>query len=359
MTSIQYCIYRNKSNLGICKCKKSLNGNKLCIKHIDADSNLIKLYESIYDVIKYKKNLELHDYYLIFKNIELKFFIIMLEQLSKNNLLKIFDKYLLDKNKKKSVLIKKIIVIFHKSLDIDNNNIDSVIYIQKMFRIKKNLEFTNNEDPFTYTPLIELPSNNIICYKEDNKKYGFDAVELLYYIEKNIKDGLESYNPYTRKLFDNNIIECLKNFIAKNKLIKKDVNICIWNSDLHAYTELSFVIEKAGFYNSPSWFLKLKNSEIITIIKLYLYLTNDIKYYTFKNKGNNSLVFYFCKEAIKLFNNYNDNYILCCNFIKALSMISNDFYNNLPEWIIDIETSQRNILEINNFLLFYYISIND
>lgn len=329
MTSIQYCIYRNKTNLGICKYKNSLNGNKLCIKHIDTDSNLIKLYESIYDVIKYKKKLELHDYYLIFKKIQEKDFIIMLEQLSKNNLLKIFDKYLLDK--KKAVLIKNIIEIFKNTLNIENNNIVYVIFIQKKFRIKRNLEFTNKEDPFTYTPLIELPSNKIICYQEDNKKYGFDAIELLYYIEKNIKDGTESRNPYTRKLFDDNIVKYLNDFIAKNKLIKKDINKCIWISDLHAYTDLSYVIEKAGFYNSPTWFLKLKNKEIITIIKLYLYITNDNKYYTFKNKGNDSLVFYFCKEAIKLFNNYNDNYILCCNFIKTLSMISNDFYNNLPE----------------------------
>jgi hypothetical protein len=130
-------------------------------------------------------------------------------------------------------------------------------------------------------------------------------------------------------------------------------------SDLHAYTDLSLVIEKSGFYNSPSWFLKLKNKELLAIIKLFEYLTNDKSYYNFKNKGRDSLVFYFCKETIKLFNNYNDNYILCCNFIKALSMLSNDFYINLPEWIIDIETSNRNIFEINNFLLFYYISINE
>jgi hypothetical protein len=221
------------------------------------------------------------------------------------------------------------------------------------------VEFTNNEDPFTYTPLNELSYDSIFNYKENNNTYGFDAVELLYFIEKNNKDGVESYNPYTRNLLDNNLIESLNEFIVKNNLIKRDINKCIWVSDLHAYTDLSLIIEKSGFYNSPSWFLKLKNKELLAIIKLFEYLTNDKSYYNFKNKERDSLVFYFCKETIKLFNNYNDNYTLCCNFIKALSMLSNDFYINLPEWIIDIETSNRNIFEINNFLLFYYISINE
>lgn len=363
MASLQYCIYRNKSNLGICNCKKTLNGVKFCIKHTDNDINMVNLYEAIYNVIKYKKNLDLYDYYSIFKSIEEKQFIKMLVILSKSKIVSIFDKYLLEK--KKTILIKNIIGLFKNTLNIENNNINNVIFIQRKYRMNKMVrmvrivEFTNNEDPFTYIPLNELPYDSIFIYKENNNTYGFDAVELLYFIEKNNKDGILSYNPYTRKLLYNNLTDSLNEFIVKNNLIKKDINKCIWVSDLHAYTDLSLVIEKSGFYNSPAWFLKLKNKELLAIIKLFEYLTNDKNYYNFKNKGRDSLVFYFCKETIKLFNNYNDNYTLCCNFIKALSMLSNDFYINLPEWILDIETSNRNIFEINNFLLYYYISINE
>jgi hypothetical protein len=357
MTSLQYCKYRNKSNLAICNCKKILNDVNFCIKHYEIKDDIKRLYEDIYDVVKYKKNLESHDYYLIFKKIQEEDFINILLNLSKNKIIKIFDKYGFDKIKKKSILIKNIIGLFKNTLNIENNSMINVIFIQKKFRIKQIIRFTNNEDPFTYTLLDELSYDSIFSYKENNNIYGFDAVELLYFIEKNNKEGIESYNPYTRKPLDDNLAENLNIFIAKNKLIKKDVNKCIWISDLHAYTDLSYIIEKAGFYNSPEWFLKLKNRELICIIKLYIFLTNNKTFFTFKNKGTDSLVFYFCKESIKLFNNYNDNYTLCCCFIKALSIISNDFYINLPEWIIDIETSNRSIFDINNFLLFYYISV--
>jgi hypothetical protein len=103
MASLQYCIYRNKSNLGICNCKKTLNSVKFCIKHTDNDINMVKLYEAIYDVVKYKRNLDLHDYYLIFKSIEEKQFINMLVNLSKSKFVSIFDKYLLEKNKRKGI----------------------------------------------------------------------------------------------------------------------------------------------------------------------------------------------------------------------------------------------------------------
>lgn len=359
MTSLQYCKYRNKSTLKICNCKKNIIDN-FCIKHSDIEDDIKILYDNLYDVVKYKKTLDLHDYYIIFKKIKENDFNNILLKLSKNNIIKIFDKYEFNKIKRKKILIKNIIELFKNTLNIENNNISNVIFIQKNFRIKQISNFTNKEDPFTYILLDELSYNNIFSYKENNNIYGFDAIELLYFIEKNNKEGVESYNPYTRKLLDKNLEDNLNLFIKKNNLIKKDIDECRWLSDLHAYTDLSYIIEKAGFYNSPEWFLKLKNKELICIIKLYSFLTKNINnknYFTFKNKGNDSLVFYFCKESIKLFNNYNDNYRLCCSFIKALSIISNDFYINLPEWIIDIETSNNSIFDINNFLLFYYISV--
>lgn len=357
MTFLQYCIYRNKSNLGICKCKKNLKEALFCIKHSENDDKMVNIYKSIYEAVKYKNILNLCDYYLIFKSIDESLFRSILMNITKKNLLLLFEKYKFDKSKRK-ILIKKIIDLFNNTLYIEKHHMETVIFLQRKYR-KKNIYFTNNEDPFTYTPLEELSINSIFSYKENDKSYGFDAVELLYFIEKNNNDKIESYNPYTRKLFDKDLIDNLNLFIMKNNLIKKDINMCIWKTDIHAYTDLSLIIEKAGFYNSPLWFFKLKNKELMAIIKIYNYLTNNKDYYNFKNKGCDSLVFYFCKESIKIFKNYNENYTLCCNFIKALSMLSNDFYINLPEWIIEIETTPRNIFDINDFLLFYYISINE
>jgi hypothetical protein len=82
----------------------------------------------------------------------------------------------------------------------------------------------------------------------------------------------------------------------------------------------------------------------------------------------------------------NEYYILCCNFIKAMALCSNNFYNNLPAWLLangtgsasgghmgigsiidnirintNLETlmgamNRNNASELaNNFLLYYYV----
>ena len=53
-------------------------------------------------------------------------------------------------------------------------------------------------------------------------------------------------------------------------------------------------------------------------------------------------VFVFAKEIIKLFKNGNEHFILCCNFIKSLSLVSDNFYNNLPEWLSTVNNNLYN-----------------
>jgi hypothetical protein len=111
----------------------------------------------------------------------------------------------------------------------------------------------------------------------------------------------------------------------------------------------------------------------------------------FNNITEDTLIFDFCKDAIKLFKECNEElYILCCNFIKSMAMCSNNFYENIPLWLTNgtngtngsistifvtigtannvlnrnIETlmgmiNQNNITELeNNFLLYYYVEYN-
>jgi hypothetical protein len=117
----------------------------------------------------------------------------------------------------------------------------------------------------------------------------------------------------------------------------------------------------------------------------------------FNNITEDTLIFDFCKDAIKLFKECNEElYILCCNFIKSMAMCSNNFYENIPLWLTNgtigtigpistiigtsgtsgttgtlraannvlnrnIETlmgmiNRNNITELeNNFLLYYYV----
>ena len=78
---------------------------------------------------------------------------------------------------------------------------------------------------------------------------------------------------------------------------------------------------------------------------------------------DNNIFYDFARETIKLFENGNDNFVLCCNFIKSIALYSDDFYNNIPEWMVDIETPNiitiphRNITNININNLFNSVDI--
>ena len=116
-------------------------------------------------------------------------------------------------------------------------------------------------------------------------------------------------------------------------------------------------MEKLGFYNNVLWFLKLKFNNIINIINIYKDLTSDIDIENnYFNEdlllilNNNNYVNVFANEIINLFKNGNEHFILCCNFVKALALVSNDFYDNLPDWISNINsTTNMTIFFDTNF----------
>ena len=66
-----------------------------------------------------------------------------------------------------------------------------------------------------------------------------------------------------------------------------------------------------------------------------------------------------------LFENGNNEFLLCCNFIKSIALYSDDFYNNIPEWLSDIETptivtvQSVNQLIFNSLDILYFININN
>jgi hypothetical protein len=56
-------------------------------------------------------------------------------------------------------------------------------------------------------------------------------------------------------------------------------------------------------------------------------------------------------EIIRLFEEGNNRFLLCCYFIKALALYSDDFYNNLPNWLIEIVNPVIFINRTDNIML--------
>ena len=228
--------------------------------------------------------------------------------------------------------------------------------------------YLNDDDVFSLQSINSIHPRKLFTIKDIKGVYAFDIVELEYFVRKCLKDNVEPYNPYTREAFGDKIIWRLNKQIQYNNIRKKSDD-CRWTTDMNAYTDLSIEIERRGFYNNPEWFKKMSRRDFLKCIKLFRDFSSNVeeskRYFisirdasgTSSTSGDaSSLAFTydFCKESIRMFNECNDDlYILCCNFMKSLALCSNDFYNNIPEWLATYETTSY----ISNNLTSYISSL--
>ena len=216
-------------------------------------------------------------------------------------------------------------------------------YLIKNHIYKDGLDITNDTDPFTFDNINEVKKNERFIYNDGSNNYFFKAIELKYFLETN-----GNWNPYTKKPINAEIIKKLDLFIKINNLINRNDRFN-WLSVNQAFTDVSQILEKMGFYNNSEWFLKISAKQIKNIIHLFNVMSSTNNNY-FNNIDDNNIFFDFAKEIIKLFEDGNSNFLSCCIFMKAISVYSNDFYNSLPDWIADIETP---LIVIDNSNLFY------
>ena len=379
------CIYRLHNSCSLCYFNSK--NNNYCSIHSNN-------YNIIYDIINNaigRNEINIKEIYNIFKyiynndKIYTKEFIFKacLKTLYSNlyYLVDIFKKYIKSSD---NILNKDIIHIIYlinlKTYNIEKNNYykTKILYrffinnIIKKHKYNPDIILNNEEDPFTLDNINELDKNELFIYNENNESnYFFIATELKYFIDTN-----GGWNPYTKQEFTESTIRNLNYFIKYYKLnIKKTLNKYEWNSIHQAFTDVSQIIEKIGFYNDTKWLLKLTSNQIKNIIKTFKLVSREyqgIENYYIDITDNN--IFYdFARETIKLFENGNDNFVLCCNFIKSIALYSDDFYNNIPEWMVDIETpniitipmsindTRNNLNHLNNLFnsvdIIYFINI--
>ena len=342
------CIYRHINTCHYCSFKTNNiycnlhTNNRNIIYDIISDatnnSQLIKGYE-IYKIYKYIYNnntiyVKEHIFKAVLKALFNK----------KQNLINIFP-YLLNHKMTLNNMYEEVYKINantyyfdynFKNLKLIKKGLEKLLINKHIYR--EDIVINNTEDPFTFDNIADININERFIYFDEQNYYCFKAIELKYFIENN-----GNWNPYTKKEFESNIINNLKIFINYFKLDKKNsLNKYEWNTIHQAYTDVSQSIEKVGFYNDTRWFLKFTSNQIKNIIRLFKIMSANSNT---ENNGNeflndindNTIFFDFAREIIKLFENGNSNFYLCCNFMKALSTYSNDFFNSLPEWMIDIE----------------------
>lgn len=375
MSSLNTCIYRH-INSGRCCCFKSKNN--YCNIHIN---NRNSIYEIINLATENKNKLTKEDIYKIYnyiykndkiyvKDLIFKTFLKTIYGSNINALLKLYNKYLninLNYNNHKNNNSNNN-YWYDKIEGINKNTYDISLKLKKeqLKKIQDLFKYTlirnhyynddiadkilNTADPFTFDNIYDINKKERFIYNDNNNYYCFKALELYYFIDKKGNN----WNPYTKKEIEPKIIRNLKIFIELNNLNNNNDNR--WTSVLQAFTDVSQSLEKIGFYNNTEWFLKLTSRQIKNIIRLYKIMSNNNNDFFKEEDIKEETIFYdFAREIIKLFDDGNSHFLLCCNFMKALSMYSNDFFTNLPEWMTDIE----NPISINpNISLTMNSSIN-
>jgi len=353
------CIYRQHNSCSLC-CFNSKIDN-YCSIH---SNNFNVVYEIINDAIG-RNEINIREIYNIFKyifnnnKIFTKEFIFKacLKTLYSNTyyLMDIFKRYIKNDDNYKDI-IHKIYLLNLNTYQIHKKKYNNVLYRFfinnhiKKHKYNPDIKLNNEEDPFTLDNINELDKNELFIYSENNEtNYFFIATELKYFIDTN-----GCWNPYTKQEFPETTIRNLNYFIKYFKLNKKKtLNKYEWSSIHQAFTDVSQIIEKIGFYNDTRWLLKLTSKQIKNVIKTFKLVSRDyqgIDNY-FVDITDNNIFYDFAREIIKLFENGNDNFILCCNFIKSIALYSDDFYNNIPEWMVDIETPNIITIPMNEVQL--------
>jgi len=344
------CIYRH-INSGRCCCFKSKNN--YCNIHIN---NRNSIYEIINLATENKNKLNSEDIYKIYnyiykndkifvKDLMFKTFLKTIYGSNINSLLKLYVNYIKNKNNNHNHnhWYEKVEKINKNTYEISLKlKKEQLMKIQNLFKytLIRN-HYYNNEiankiintaDPFTFDNISDINKKERFIYNDNNNYYCFKALELYYFIDKKGNN----WNPYTKKEIEPKIIRNLKIFIQLNKLDNNPNNK--WTSVIQAFTDVSQSLEKIGFYNNTEWFLKLTSRQIKNIIRLYKIMSNNDENYFKEDDIKEETIFYdFAREIINLFEDGNSHFLLCCNFMKALSIYSNDFFTNLPEWMTDIE----------------------
>jgi len=369
------CIYRNCNSCNSCE-NIIYNNKKYCYSHAFYKNYLyeiidysierreIKTNNDIYDIYKYiYNNPNIYTKEFIFKGC-LKILFSKKEYLL--NLYPFLNFY--NNNNDKNKIIDIIFKLNENTYNIEKKYYKYYLIIYRLFMKKiineyyynDNIKLNNIEDPFTLENINDLNKKELFIYKENGDNiYFFIANELKYFIETN-----GNWNPYTKQEIPNNIIRNLNYFIKINKLNKNNnkINKYEWSSIPQAFTDVSKIMEKIGFYNDVKWFLKFTSNQIKNIIKTYKIITRECENNNFFNNINDNTIFYdFAREIILLFEKGNDNFNLCCYFVKAISLYSEDFYNNIPDWMNDIQTNNIVTININNIFsnvdLLYFINL--
>jgi hypothetical protein len=113
---------------------------------------------------------------------------------------------------------------------------------------------TNEEDPFTLSPIAELPAHERFSYVCDQGKlYVLSLPDLIRYVYSNSNGTQGAVNPYTREPLPAEAQHRLKRLEA---MLPKETRhpIIVWRTPTDAFVDVLHGYERLGFYTHVEWF---------------------------------------------------------------------------------------------------------
>jgi len=327
---------------------------------VDIDNpDFYNILKYIYKIHAFEQNEMTKKNKVYKKNI---FITIAKQLLSKKQMYEKLSIYGYHNSRYKHVLAKTLHNLLYNTMVVEENHLKEVVKIQRFARcylyrkiIQYNKKISENpNDPFTFDDVCEIPQSDLFSYEDERGHvYKFNAIELDYYITH-----FESWNPYTKEPFEEKTLRYLNLLIMYNNLKRKTQDDFHWTTPLQAYTDVSHVMERAGFYNNVNWFQTLGFNQIVNIIVLFKDISFEIDHDYFSNEiSRDEYQYEFARELVRLFSNSQEEYLLCCNFFKSLSVYSDDFYYNAPEWLSSVQSHVSHYDTQFLTLIYYFTNI--
>lgn len=163
----------------------------------------------------------------------------------------------------KAVCAKAIVTLAMKLTTFQGNAkaMKALVHIQRRWRIvglKGDIAHASNDtDPFTQTPIKELPDNDLFAYTDpQNIVWAFSAKNLYYYVTNE-----NQINPFTREDIPDSDINRLRCIVDRSNdaITPFTLDNCTTVDQMYTYA-LGFY-EREGFYLVNEWFLALTTEE--------------------------------------------------------------------------------------------------
>lgn len=340
---MENCIFINDKSENLDKCKFNKKYGNYCFKHrskylLDENGIIIDKFTN------HKKDYLLIDLMVFCKKNNIK-------TSKKENKDFYFNK------------VKEYIFLNKKyELNVDKISLIQNFYKNKLLKRKKEIEFNNTEDFYTYDPLNEIDPKYFYYYKDKNNfNWGFDIRSLIKLIDMNYP------NPYTTEKIPDNIIKEVKLKIKGIKksndyenieeVILRDRKTSIKQRAVDLFSD----IELSGYSCEINWFFNLSGRRLKELYRQLEDLWNYRAQLTQESKRNicppNGLIFttpvsevlhYNCKEDLQelILNdvskfknalNLSDKKLGYMYFIIGLSVLSPPCYLTHQDWLSFIQ----------------------